>query len=142
MNPHFQAGGRGTGPLCLPYPHSDMSKANVCFQASSKHPEIRLRKGLPVPFKYIVLCKCHKPRSGIKTRTILPMGTAHSQLKAHVGSPIPDTHFAHQLTVLHHTRGQPFLLVHTKYKMGTFQQKPQTWTTRLSIRSLHSGPPN
>ncbi len=54
----------------------------------------------------------------------LPMGTAHSQLEAHVGSPIPDTHFPHQLTVLLHTRGRPFLLVHMRYKIGTFQQKP------------------
>ncbi len=52
------------------------------------------------------------------------MSTAHSQLEAHAGSPIPDTHFAHQLTVLLHTRGRPFLLVHTRYKIGTFQQKP------------------
>ncbi len=54
----------------------------------------------------------------------LPMGAAHSQLKAHVSSPIPDTHFAHQLTVLLHTRGRPFFLVHATYKIGTFQQKP------------------
>ncbi len=54
----------------------------------------------------------------------LPMGTAHSQLEAHVGSPITDTHFAHQLTVLLHTWGRPFLLVHTRYKIGTFQRKP------------------
>ncbi len=47
------------------------------------------------------LCKCQdKPRSGIKTQTNLPVGTAHSQLEAHTGSPIPDTHFAHHPTVL------------------------------------------
>ncbi len=54
MNPHFQARGRGTGQLCLPYPHPDLSEANVRFQASSKHPELRLRKILLVPFKYSV----------------------------------------------------------------------------------------
>ncbi len=54
----------------------------------------------------------------------LPMGAVHSRLEVHVSSPIPDTHFAHQLTVLLHTRGRPFLLVHTTYKIGTFQWKP------------------
>ncbi len=117
MNPHFQACGRGTGQLCLPYPHPDMAEANVCFQASSKHPEVRLRKVLPVPYKYSG--KCHTLR-----HQNTAMGAAHSQLEAHVSSPIPDTHFAHQLTVLLHTRGQPFLLVHATYKIGTFQRKP------------------
>ncbi len=46
-----------------------------------------------------------------------------------------------------HTRGRPFLLVHTTYKIGTFQRKPaksqtaQLWPARLSIRPLHSGLP-
>ncbi len=51
-------------------------------------------------------------------------GCTHSQLDTHISSPIPDTHFAHQLTVLLHTRGRLFLLVHTAYKIGTFQWKP------------------
>ncbi len=54
---------------CLPYPHPDMAEANVCFQATSKHPEVSLRKVLPVPFKYSGTCQ-GKPHSGIKTRTI------------------------------------------------------------------------
>ncbi len=45
-------------------------------------------------------------------------------MDTHVSSSIPDTQFAHQLTVLLHTRGLPFLLVHTTYKIDTFQQKP------------------
>ncbi len=69
MNPHFQACGRGTAPHCLPYPHPDKAEANVCFQASSKHPEVKLRKALPVPCKYSGKCQ-DKPHSGIKTRTI------------------------------------------------------------------------
>ncbi len=114
MNPHFQACGRGTGQLCLPYPHPDMAEANVRFQVSSKHPEVRLRKVLPVPFKYSGKCQ-DKPRSGMKTRTICLW--VHSfTMDTHVSSSIPDTHFAHQLTVLLHTRGQPFLFVHTTYK--------------------------
>ncbi len=69
MNPHFQACGRGTDQLCLPYPHPDMAEANVRFQVPSKHPEVRLRKVLPVPFKYSGKCQ-DKPCSGMKTRTI------------------------------------------------------------------------
>ncbi len=45
-------------------------------------------------------------------------------MDTHVSSPIPDTHFAHKITVLLHTRGRSFLLVHTTYKIGTFQRKP------------------
>ncbi len=51
------------------------------------------------------------------------MSTAHSQLEEHVDNPIPDTDFAHQLTVLLHTQGRSFLLAHTRYKICTFQQK-------------------
>ncbi len=54
MNPHFQARGRGTGPLYLPYPHPDMSEVNPCPSST-----------------VFSLCKCQdKPRSGIKTRTV------------------------------------------------------------------------
>ncbi len=54
INPHFQARGCGIDPLYLPYLHRDMSMANVCFQASSKHPEVRLRKVLSMPLKHSV----------------------------------------------------------------------------------------
>ncbi len=69
MNPHFQACGRGTGPFRLPYPHPNKAEANVCFQASSNDPEVKLRKALPVPFKYSGKFQ-DKPHSGMKTRTI------------------------------------------------------------------------
>ncbi len=51
-------------------------------------------------------------------------GRTHLQLDTQVSSPISDTHFAHQLTVLLHTLGRPFLLVRTTYKIGTFQRNP------------------
>ncbi len=71
----------------------------------------------------------------------LPMGTAHSQLEAHIGSPIPDTHFTQHLTPLLHTRGRPFLLVHTRYKIGTFQQKPAKSHRRHNCGLQGSGLP-
>ncbi len=84
MNPHFQACGRGTGQLCLSYPHPDMAEANVRFQVSSKHPKVRLRKVLPVAFKYSSKCQ-DKPRSGIGQ---FAYGCTHSQMNTY---PIPNT---------------------------------------------------
>ncbi len=50
-------------------------------------------------------------------------GHNSSQLEAHVGSPIPDTHFAHQLTV-------------DRHKIGTFQ-----WVPAKSHRRHNCGQP-
>ncbi len=80
----------------------------------------------------------------------LPMGTAHSQLEAHVGSPIPDRYFAHQLTVLIHiitgTAIPPCAHKiqnrHIPAEASQISQMAQLWPARLSIRSLHSGLPN
>ncbi len=66
MNPNFQVRGRGTGPLCLPYPHPDMSEANLCFQASKSQSKESFTRALQVQ-----CFDCQdKPRSGIKTQTI------------------------------------------------------------------------
>ncbi len=114
-------------PTLPTIPTSRHGRGNVCFQASSKHPKVRLRKVLPVPFKYSGKCQDNqKPRSGTKNTDNLPIWgqLIHNCMEARVSSPIPDTHFAHQLTVLLHTRGRPFLLVHATYKIGTFQRKP------------------
>ncbi len=73
MNLHFQACGRGTGQLCLPYPHPDMAEANVRFQVSSKQPEVRLRRVLPVPFKYSGKCQ-DKATLRHENTDNLPMG--------------------------------------------------------------------
>ncbi len=99
----------GTGPLCLPYPHPDMSEANLCFQASKSQ-----------SFTRALQVRCFHCANARISHTQASK-FAYGWLEAHVGSPcIPDTHFSHHLTVLLHTWGRPFLLVHTIYKIGTF----------------------
>ncbi len=125
MNPHFHPCGRGTGQLCLPYPHPDMAEANVCFQASSKHPEIRLRKILPVPFKYSDKCQ-DKPCSGIKTRTIC----LWAQLIHNWKHTIPDTHLAHQLSSAPQTgtANPPYArYIQNRHIPAEASQIPQIW---------------
>ncbi len=112
MNSYFQARGRGTGPLCLPNPHPDMSEANVCFQASRSQAKERFTRALLVQYFHCASARINHAQA--LKHGQFAYGHSSLQLEAHVGTPFPDTHFAHQLTLLLHTRGRPFILVHTR----------------------------
>ncbi len=138
MNPHFQGCGRGTAPLCLPYPHPNKAEADVGFQASSKHPCRSQAKESFTQALQVTVASARVSHAQAWKHEQFAYGCTHSQLDTHVSSPIPDTHFAHQLTVLLHTRGRPFLLVHTTYKIGTFQQTNPTDGTTVACKAQHT----
>ncbi len=139
MNPYFQACGRGTGQLCLPYPHPEMPEANVCFQASSKHPEVRLRKVLPVPFKYSGKCQ-DKPRSGIKTWTIcLGVQLIHNWKHTFVAPSL--THISpitSQFCSTHGDGHSSLCTLHTKSAHSSRSQPIPTHGTTVACKAQHT----
>ncbi len=138
MNPHFQACGRGTGPICPPYPHPNMADVNVCFQASSKHTEVRLRKVLPVPFKYSGKCQ-DKPRSGINTRTICPWAQLIHNWKHTLVAPSL-THLLpinSQFCSTHGDGHSSLCILHTKSAHSSRSQPNSTDVTTLACKAQH-----
>ncbi len=139
MNAHFQAYGRGTGPLCSLYPHPDKAEANVCFQASSKHPEVRVRIVLPVPFKYSGKCQ-DKARSGIKTRTICLWAQLIHNWKHTLVAPSL-THISpinSQFCSIHRDGHSSLCTQHTKSAHSSRSQPNPTERTTAACKAQHT----